>query len=998
MRLDFDFKGGGGFVVARKRFSFPLPDAYAFTFDVRGVAPANKFEFKLVDPGGNNVWRYQEDAFDFSAEWRSLRIRSSQIDFAWGPAGSGPMRQVGAIELAIAAPPGGKGTLWIADLCLEDQSFRATPAVQASSALPAHEPRCAVDRRVETSWQSEPSDEPQWFLIDFGEAREYGGLIIRWDPTTTARPFDLESSDDGTAWTTVYSAKRPDAARSYVYLPHGMSRRLRLRLHRGVDGKGIGIAEIDIRPYEFSRSLNAFFQNIAANEPRGLFPRYLCGEQTYWTPVGSALGGVTQALLNEDGMLEVDRGTFSIEPFLYVGDELVTWADGSPTQELEEEFLPIPSSVWRKDGIALKATAFATGEVGKAVLYIRYRLENLDTAPRQVRFFAALRPFQVTPPWQAFNDLGGVSGITTLEYLRGAVWVNRRKAVIPLTAPSGFGVAAFEQAAVTEYLRSGDVPPEDAVSDGFGYASGALRYDLDLPPGSARDVYLAIPFGAADPALALPSRGVDGAEQFDVAFREWSAKLGCVDIRLPPTARAFADTFRTAAAHILINRDGPALQPGPRRYARSWIRDGAIMAAALLRAGCTAEVRDYIRWYAGHQAPDGTVPCCVDRNGPDWLAEYDSQGELIYAVMEHFRFTRDRAFLAEMWPAVTRSVDRIEALRSQRLTAEFQTLGKRACYGLLPESVSHEGYLAHPVHAYWDDFWALRGLEDAAVMAEILADGPRTLRLAALRDSFRETLQASIMATMADRRIDYIPASVELADIDPAATANAIALLDETRALPAAAIDRTFDEYLSNFRKRRRREVDWSNYSPYEIRIVGALVRLGRRERAFELAQFFLGDRRPPAWNQWPEIAWRDPRSPGHIGDMPHAWIAAEFLLAFRSMLAFERESDQALVVAAGIPAEWLEADGGVGVDGLPTWYGTLGFTMKRDGDAVDMDLTLGGDVMMPAGGIVVQPPGDGPLRAVVVNGKATTRFTGAQATIEELPAKVRLIRGDTPR
>src|SRR5437667_2353331 len=443
----------------------------------------------------------------------------------------------------------------------------STSAVDASSALPGHEPGCAVDRREETSWRSEPSDEPQWFLVDFGEVREYGGLIVRWDPTTRARPFDLETSDDGIAWKPVYSAKRPDAARSYVYLPHGTSRQLRLRLRRGVDGKGIGIAEIDVRPYEFSRSLSAFFQNIAANEPRGLFPRYLCGEQTYWTPVGSALGGVTQALLNEDGLLEVDRGTFSIEPFLYVGEELVTWADGSPTQELEQGFLPIPSSVWRKDGIALKATAFATGEAGKGVLYIRYRLENLESEPRRVRFFAALRPFQVTPPWQAFNDLGGVSRITTLEYATGAVWVNRRKAVIPLTAPSGFGVAALEQAAVTEYLLSGDLPAEDAVSDGFGYASGALRYDLDLRPGSARDVYLATPFGAADPALAPSSRGVDGAEQFDLAVREWSAKLGRVDIRLPATARAFSDTFRTAAAHILINRDGPAFQPGPRRYA-----------------------------------------------------------------------------------------------------------------------------------------------------------------------------------------------------------------------------------------------------------------------------------------------------------------------------------------------------------------------------------------------------------------------------------------------
>ncbi|TMB18249.1 MAG: discoidin domain-containing protein, partial [Deltaproteobacteria bacterium] len=511
MRLDFDFKGGGGFVVARKRFSFPLPDAYAFTLDVHGVAPANKFEFKLVDPGGQNVWRYQAEAFDLPAEWRSLRIGSSQIDFAWGPAGSGPMRQVGAIEFAITAPPGGKGTLWIANLCLEDHSFRSTPAVQASSALPGHEPRCAVDRCLETSWRSEPSDEPQWFLVDFGEVREYGGLIVRWDPTTTARPFDLESSDDGTAWKTVYSAKRPDAARSYVYLPHGTSRRLRLRLHGGVDGKGIGIAEIDVKPYEFSRSLNAFFGNIAANEPRGLFPRYLSGEQTYWTPVGSVLGGVTQGLLNEDGMLEVDRGTFSLEPFLYVGEELVTWADGSPTQELEQGFLPIPSSVWRKDGIALKSTAFATGEAGKAVLYMRYRLENLETEPRRVRFFAAVRPFQVTPPWQAFNDLGGVSAITTLEYVRGAVWVNRRKAVIPLTPPSGFGVAAFAQAPVTEYLLAGDLPPEDAVSDGFGYASGALRYDLDLLPGFARDVYLATPFGAADPALAPSFRDFDGA-------------------------------------------------------------------------------------------------------------------------------------------------------------------------------------------------------------------------------------------------------------------------------------------------------------------------------------------------------------------------------------------------------------------------------------------------------------------------------------------------------
>ena len=70
--------------------------------------------------------------------------------------------------------------------------------------------------------------------------------------------------------------------------------------------------------------------------------------------------------------------------------------------------------------------------------------------------------------------------------------------------------AQTAQAPVTEYLLAGDLPPEDAVSDGFGYASGALRYDLDLLPGSARDVYLATPFGAAPwPCPSGPGR--DGA-------------------------------------------------------------------------------------------------------------------------------------------------------------------------------------------------------------------------------------------------------------------------------------------------------------------------------------------------------------------------------------------------------------------------------------------------------------------------------------------------------
>ena len=188
MRLDFDFKGGGGFVVARRLLSVPLPDAYAFSFKLRGAAPRNKFEFKLVDPTGKNVWRYQQEAFDFTSDWQPLVIRSSQIEFAWGPAGGGRMTAVGAIEFVITAGPGGKGTVWIGDLQFEDRSFASQPVVTASSAASGNEPCYAVDRQRESSWRSTASAAPQWLLIDLEEEHEYGGLIIEWDPAAPVLP------------------------------------------------------------------------------------------------------------------------------------------------------------------------------------------------------------------------------------------------------------------------------------------------------------------------------------------------------------------------------------------------------------------------------------------------------------------------------------------------------------------------------------------------------------------------------------------------------------------------------------------------------------------------------------------------------------------------------------------------------------------------------------------------------------------------------------------
>jgi len=100
------------------------------------------------------------------------------------------------------------------------------------------------------------------------------------------------------------------------------------------------------------------------------------------------------------------------------------------------------------------------------------------------------------------------------------------------------------------------------------------------------------------------------------------------------------------------------------------------------------------------------------------LPEHDSHGEYIWAVANYYRCTHDREFLKSHWPRVQKAVAYIQSLRAKRMTDEYAdaTSPKHAFYGLVPESISHEGYSAKPMHSYWDDFFVLLGLKGGGVV------------------------------------------------------------------------------------------------------------------------------------------------------------------------------------------------------------------------------------------------------------------------------------------
>jgi hypothetical protein len=350
------------------------------------------------------------------------------------------------------------------------------------------------------------------------------------------------------------------------------------------------------------------------------------------------------------------------------------------------------------------------------------------------------------------------------------------------------------------------------------------------------------------------------------------------------------------------------------------------------------------------------VPCCVDARGADPVPENDSHGELIHLVAETYRFTRDRTFLDELFPHVRRAVDHLEALRQSRRTPEFRSGPKTIFFGLLPQSISHEGYSAKPMHSYWDDTFADVGFADAVFLARERGEAALADEWSARHREFLADFLASIAAVRAAHGLATLPASAELADFDSTSTTTMLDPGGLEGVLPGAALEATFERFRAELAKRRDGSTAWTGWTPYEIRHIGAFVRLGWREPAAELLDYYLAERRPRSWNQWPEAVARDLRERRFLGDLPHGWVASDYIRSLLDLFAYERRSDGALVLAGGVPEAWLADGDRIAVERLRTPWGALSYEIARRGSRLSVSV----DALerRPQGGILLAPPG----------------------------------------
>ena len=681
---------------------------------------------------------------------------------------------------------------------------------------------------------------------------------------------------------------------------------------------------------------NAALFALVKAAPRGAYPRAFLNEQPYWTLAGSD-GGKMAALISEDGAIEPFKGGFSIEPALTVQGRRYTWANVQSRAMLADGYLPVPSVEWQAGDVKLVTTLLVDprGEGLRA----GYTLTNRSKATRLVRLDLAVRPWQVNPPAQFLSQRGGFSPIAEIA---------RQGAALTITSP-----ATNDAPAVTRTITASTVPDVATAGEVGGpfsplgtatlksaqsRASAVLSYRFTLPPGASRSISLAVP---RESAAITPWPQLQAA-----TLSYWRERLNRVRVRVPAAYQAVADTMRSTLAQILMSREGPMLKPGTRSYDRAWIRDGAMMAEGLLRMGSPTEAGRFADWYRSHLFDSGKVPCCVDFRGADPVPENDSQGEYIFLIAELHRYKADRAALEARWPSVLGAWRHMERLRASTRTPANLAAEKRMLYGLMPPSISHEGYSAKPQYSLWDDFWALRGYRDAAFLAAQLK-APEADAIAASRDQFAADLKAAITASAAHWRIDYIPGATSLGDFDATSTTVALDPGGARGDLDPAMLEATFERYWREFTARRDGQREWQAYTPYELRTVSSFLRLGWRDRAQQLLTYFMADRRPAGWNGWAEVVGRDPREVRFIGDMPHAWVASDFLRGALDLFAYNDEEARALVIGAGLTPDWLSGKGSR-IGGLATPYGTLDLSVS--GDAQRLRIRIAGSARPPGG------------------------------------------------
>ncbi len=649
--------------------------------------------------------------------------------------------------------------------------------------------------------------------------------------------------------------------------------------------------------------------------PRGHTPMYLNATHRSWTGIG-VFADPDEAVVDPAGMLTPRRWAWSIDVWVRDPDGVLhhpSRAHRTPgdavTQRLVEGVPVVETTLTLATGARLVTTAFAadvapgpSGSDSHAVLEARVEGPAAD-AHEVIVSVRPASPEGVTP-------LGAIRADGAVLHVDGepAIGFDREPAAVGVSDRRGGDVAH----ALADG-RDGPLPPERRCPKGLatGFARFGDRVRLAASMRSPGD----------EKALAATARERDVA----TAIARWRRELAPTPTLLgaDPETTGLWDAAR-ATLLLLYDHDEAApadrrdqITPGPLTYHHFWFRDAAFLTVALTRLGRGDLAGAVLATFSARQARDGFFK---SQDG-----EWDSNGLAIWAIVEHFRVTRDRRLLERLWPAM---------LLGARWIGRKRRAGARDAAGhasgLLPPGMSAE-HLGPNDYYYWDDLWGLRGLRDAAFAAGVLGRRAEATELCAEAESFAGAIEASLERVAERLGAAIIPAG-PLTGLDSGAIGSVAA------GYPAETHSPDDPRLLATIDLLRERSFHEGAFFQHVIH-GGTNIYLSLQIAQVELRAGRAGHR--AIWRRvlalasptgcFPE-AIHPQTGGGCMGDGHHGWAAAEVIRYLEACFAVDDADGLDLV--RGLDPAWIASDGATASLGpIPTRYGPVTVAAHRDGD-----------------------------------------------------------------
>jgi hypothetical protein len=556
------------------------------------------------------------------------------------------------------------------------------------------------------------------------------------------------------------------------------------------------------------------------------------------------------------------------------------------------------------------------------VVKVDVRLVNTAASGADIAFYAVLRP--VGPAGGPVRNLAVSQG-------NQALLVDGHPAIV------GYPVSAagvLPNDSISDFAMRGDVPTDKVASSESGDCSGAMRFDLPLRPTGAAAFRFVCPVlagrravrhrwdGTSDWAqldLAEPNLADGGILQSDLGVAEycklrsgllqstatkyWQNLVGKVRLNLPDNR--WAECFAAIIGHAAMAMNEGAPDVAVVNY-NVFNRDGVYVANILQKSGNFDLAGAAIDYFIAHPF-----------NGRTHV-EADNPGQILWAMGEHWRFTRDAEWLLRIWPAAEKIAAMIRYYRTtpgphyvKAGSLEFgdnlppdQPDEKSAYRRQVLKPGSCDGY-----HPEYTEAFDIAGHRAAATLAQALGKGDDAKKWQGLADDLMKDYDERFGKDLPKDYGNYC-------------------VLWPCRLYPFGQ-GKAYEQFCGNG------PTGPNGWRYFALARAHQGLLTGNRQAGYQTINNHLDHPQMKGWYVFDEGGksgsggWRFARTTweGSVA-MPHGWAIAEMWLLLRDCLAYEEQGR--LYLLPGVPPEWFTSDRGMIVQNLPTYFGNCSFRYEH--------------------------------------------------------------------